>query len=226
MVVANSASVAALADELISQETATWRSTHPTIRQRLAGLRSAGRHLPSAAVGPADADALASSLLTGGDTWLTDAEGSLLSRPLPLTSWAHVLAASVGREVMDDGLDAIHRVTGCSPETPPTLDQVLAAVAEQTPVGALFVTGTPDEVEMASHRVLQSIAATALLAARHVRVSESWDGPWHLVDRDEQPVEVADLCARALASHEGMHALRCFLVRHQVHLDRPVRPPE
>lgn len=227
MVVANSASVAALADDLISEETATWRSTHPTVRQRLVSLQAAGRHTPSIDVGPAQADALAATLLTGGDTWLTDAEGDLLSRPLPLTSWAQVLDRSIGREVMDDGMEAACRITGHTPSEPPTLDEVLEAVSAQAPIGAWFMPGgTAQEIQVASHRVLQSIVVTALLATKHVRVSESWDGPWHLVDRDELPVDVSDVCGRALASGQGMRELRTWLIMHRVHLARPLRLPE
>lgn len=178
--------------EIIAAQRATITDSHPPLRERIARFEAAaaaGAGVGAGIVGT-DADRPATDLLDSGASWLDVAEGELLTRDRPLSSWDEVITAGVrgGALARADDMGASIRALKLGDGG---LDNLLTLVADPAEGGFVkrFGGDAPDARQDAIE-ALRSPVVVALLAAGAARIQPSWSGTSEVVAHDGSPLRL------------------------------------
>ena len=229
LMAANAPGLEKATTEILANERPSWRDTHPSTASRIAAFRSAATESASEAPDGIAADRPAADLLEPG--WLDEAEGSILVHQLPMVSWPELVTRAVGSGVAGDVKELSDRLARGGVEGVGTYGGLVQTVLRDPSVCRALTQTTapafdPENDRKAAEGVLNQAVAAALVAGREVRVAESWDGPWRLVDASTgEVVEVAPRVEAALASEQGRDELLAWMAGHGAALDRQPEVP-
>lgn len=181
--------------EILVEQRATITDTHPPLRERIARFEAAAA---GTCVVRTDADRPATDLLASGASWLDVADGQLLTRDRPLSTWDEVITAGVhgGALAHADDMGASLRALKLGDGG---LDNVLTLVEDPAEGGFVqrFCGDDPDARQDAIKAVWSPVVA-ALLASGAARVQPSWSGPSEVVAHDGHRLELDERIGTAI----------------------------
>ena len=156
-------------DEIIAEEQPHPLDTHPPLRERIARFAAMGATTPRAGH-----DAPATSLLTGGDAWVAEAEGALFAQDRPLTTWDEVISAGV-KESVDADTEGVGRNIRRMERGSGNLDSILALLDDKDRGPVDLIGGDGPDARDESISTLMTALASGLLGAGAAKVEPRWD---------------------------------------------------